>query len=327
MTRTLVVVTVILLAGAPRLRAEDAKVDGTVATGLLVEGPRKGIFDNEFKIGVKTKRSHGVRGEGEIRGRSHNPEVKLRKAVIDYAGDDGFGVRIGIDKKVLGTEYEYGDRLRLSPERTMIYRKLETLAYVGHEMAARLRWENVAGWDLAASLGYSDSRNTNMMGSVQRSECLGTMLCGVWGLSQLNRIEGTNQTGWATVWSLWNAPGETDPATYEVVVGKDAFETFYARFFGHEADVHFLGARGSWGLLGRGVDDDRLQPFVLLGVLWPDAKKSAVNALSGGFGIKFVLDRFRIAAVVEAVAANSRVDLKERSYENSRAALQGAVDF
>jgi hypothetical protein len=310
------------LASTPVL-ADDVKIDGRVETGFRVEAFERGRFRSELVAEIKSRREAFWRAEAEIRGRSDAKDVKLREAFLDYR-DKGEAreFRIGQTKKILGLEYERGERSRPAPERAAIYRKLETMALVGRETVARYGLgDGVSAARHTLSLGYAEARDTDLIYAVQ-APLGGDHHAGAWLLAQADRIEEKEQFVWATVGSYWY---ETDAlwASAEFFAGKDPFESHYESLYGDAKAVHFAALKLEIAPLVRAA----WQPFAQLSGILHDVSATGSNTLTAMAGVNRLWKDLKVAMMVEAVGTTSPLDRRKRDYDDSLAVVQGSYYF
>jgi len=242
---------------------------------LFVEKPGTSEAEPEAEVQVKlkTKRRAGTRAFVKIEGRYYDRDLYLKDAYIDHAASSRLRLRLGIDKKTLGLEYQESSGERLTLHRSHVYQQLETLGLAGRQLELRVLTRpdrGKSGFYLDLTLGMDGSRNQNALASLRRRE--GPFGWGAWGLVERHRIEHTYLPVWAVVCSSWIDTGAIRVAT-ELFAGVDPLSTEFERTLGDGHTVAFYGPRGELALRFALSERWKLEPFVQGSLLARDARE------------------------------------------------------
>lgn len=247
------------------------KLDGVVR--LFIEKPGTGEAEPEAEVQVRLKSERRARTRAvlKVEGRYYDRYLDIKDAYLDHALDRGMYLRLGIDKKVLGLEYQESSRKRLTLHRSHVYQMLETLGLAGRQLEFRLltRPAQRVGLYADISVGIDGSRNQNALGSLRYRA--GPFGWGAWGLVERHRIEHTYLPVWALVSSWWVESGAVRVAT-ELFAGVDALATEFERIVGDGHTVAFYGPRGELALRFALSERWNLEPFVQGSLLARDAR-------------------------------------------------------
>jgi len=266
----------------PAWAEKTDKLAGVVR--LFVEKPGAGEAapEAEVQVKLKTKRRARTRAVLKVEGRYYDRDIIIKDAYLDHAVDRGLQLRLGIDKKTLGLEYQESSQQRLTLHRSHVYEMLETLGLAGRQLEFRLLTRpssGRAGLYADFSLGMDGSRNQNALGSLRYR--LGPFGWGSWGLLERHRIDHTYLPVWAFVSSWWVDTGAIRVAT-ELFAGVDALATEFERTFGDGHTVAFYGPRGEVALRFRLSEHFYLEPFVQGSLLARDAREPAAGYQAQG---------------------------------------------
>jgi hypothetical protein len=275
LARAQIALVLVSLVGLLTKPARADKLSGVVR--LYVEKPGESEAKPEAEVQVKltTKRRAGTRAVIKVEGRYYDRDLYIKDAYLDHAARPGLGLRLGIDKKVLGLEYEEPNSTRLTLHRSHVYQTLETLGLVGRQLELRLLTRPVSassGLYADLGLGMDGSRNQNVLGSLRYR--VGDFGWGAWGLVERHRIEHTSIPVWAAVASAWLDTGDIRVAT-ELFSGVDAASTEFEQTHGDGHTVAFYGPRGEFALRLRLTRRWSLEPFVQGSLLARDARAPA----------------------------------------------------
>jgi len=331
----------LLILPVSKASAADFKFDGSVSIGGRVKGDKSGEAQHEAKLDLSTKRKDGTRAVIELEGESDDDRVKLREAFIDhrFAGDgekDADTAQstlvFGQTKKILGLEYENGDKARPLLRRSIVYRRMEEFGYVGRELIVRYETESTpttAGYSLGG--GYARSLDAHLLASLRSAgvdgEASSPWRTGAWILLQRDRIDGGNQFAYALMTSLWRRT-ESRTTEVEAVYGLDPFESEFHRLFGDKKPRNFAGLKllHAWRT---GSDLDKgLEPITSASVLVHDVDDADFNSLSLLLGMNWRFSKELVLGFnVEGIATNSRLDKAKRAYEESNVGLELSYYF
>ena len=117
--------------------ADDIKFEGEVSTGVKVEGFKNGKAETEAELKIETKRVDSIKAHIDLEMDSKDREVELDEVYLDAKFSEENKLVFGLTKKIIGLEYERSNKQRMPLSRTLIYRKLESFAYVGKETTVR----------------------------------------------------------------------------------------------------------------------------------------------------------------------------------------------
>ncbi|HEU5076661.1 MAG TPA: hypothetical protein VFU02_20870 [Polyangiaceae bacterium] len=285
LTRTCLLALVLAIAARVALTPAEARadeLDGVVR--LFVEKPGKSEAEPEAEVQVKlkTKRRRGTRAVLKVEGRYYDRDLYIKDAYLDHAVNRAHHLRLGIDKKTLGLEYQESSDERLTLHRSHVYQRLETLGLAGRQL--EFRWltrprDSDAGMYADLGVGMDGSRNQNALASLRYR--LGPFGWGAWGLIERHRIEHTYLPVWAAVCSWWVDTGAIRVAT-ELFGGTDALATEFERTHGDGHTVAFYGPRAEVALRIPLTEHWSLEPFVQGSLLARDAREPSAGHQAQG---------------------------------------------
>ena len=304
--------------------AGEVKFQGEVSSGVEVVEFKNGRSKTEAELKLETDRTEGVKAVLEFEVSNNDPDVELEEIYIDKKMESGNKVILGVTKKILGLEYQRSDRKRLPISRTLIYRKLETFAYVGKETTLRYETDQEDSTCFTVSAGYAASLDYNIMGLVKSD--LGNDLSLLWtGLVQSDKITNSRQMVWATTFSLL-LDSDSMLAEAELIGGQDPFESDFEKTFGDGRKVVFAGAKLLYGLkLG---DQGRYQPFLSYSNVRHDLDFIRYYSDEYLFGLEYKATKMlSFAGNLNLVSTNSRSDYERRYWNDSSVSLNAKLRF
>jgi len=310
-------------------RAEDKdELDGVARLFVEKPGTAEAEPEAEVQVRLKTKRRARTRAVIKVEGRYYDRYVSIKDAYLDHAIDDALHLRLGIDKKVLGLEYQESSRKRLTLHRSHVYEMLESLGLAGRQLEFRLLTRPDSGRDgLFAdfSVGMDGSRNQNALASLRYR--LGPFGWGSWGLLERHRIEHTYLPVWALVSSWWVESGFIRVAT-ELFAGVDAFATEFERTLGDGHTVAFYGPRGEVALRFALSERWNLEPFVQGSLLTRDAREPEAGYQAQGLmGLNLRSKRLTFRTNVEVVAERGSSTSEANESPQRRANYHASAAF
>jgi hypothetical protein len=314
----------LLCLGTDSLAAGDIKFEGEVTSGVEVVEFKNGKSTTEAELSLETDRKEGVKAVLEFEVSNVDTELELEEIYIDKKQESGSNIILGVTKKILGLEYEQSDNKRLPISRTLIYRKLDTFAYVGKETTLRYESDQESGTYYTLSAGYAASLDYNIMGLVQTE--ISSNLSFLWtGLVQSDKITNGRQMVWATTFSLL-LDSEASTLESELIGGQDPFESDFEKTFGDGRKVIFAGAKFLYGLkLG---DNDQYRPFFSYSNVRHDLKYVRYYSDEYLFGLEFNATKMlSFAGNLNLVSSNSRIDHKRRYWNDSSVTLNAKLRF
>lgn len=306
--------------------AKDVKISGELTSGIEVEEFKNGKAETEAELKIESDRTEGVKGVLEIELSSIDREVEVEEVFIDRKFDSGNKLIIGLTKKILGLEYDRSKRQRMPEARTLIYRKLETFAYVGHESTIRFesKDDDHNSVSYKYSFGYAESLDSNVAG--QMTVPLDEGLSVGWsGLVQSDKINQGRQIVWASALSLL-MDVERSLAEVELIGGVDPFESEFEKTFGDSKNVIFAGAKLLYGVrLGDGM---KYQPFVAYSNVRHDLEYIRYYSAEYLMGLNyFMAKNLQISANVGLVGTNSRINYDKKTWNDSKVSIAASLFF
>lgn len=304
--------------------ATEVKFEGEVSSGVEVIEFKNGRSKTEAELKLETDRKDGVKAVLEFEVSNNNPDVELEEIYIDKKMETGSKVILGVTKKILGLEYERSENKRLPVSRTLIYRKLETFAFVGKETTLRYESDQDSRTYFTVSAGYAASLDYNIMSLVKAD--LGKDLSVLWtGLVQSDKITNSRQMVWATTFSLL-LDSDSMLAEAELIGGQDPFESDFEKTFGDGRKVVFAGAKILYGLkLG---DQRNYQPFVAYSNVRHDLDFVRYHSEEYLLGLEYKATKLlSFSSNLNLVSTNSRVDYDRRYWNDSSVCLNAKLRF
>ncbi len=321
----------VLIALATLLAPANAGADqvgGVVRLFVEKPGTSEAEPEAEVQVKLKTKRRAGTRAFVKVEGRYYERDLRLKDAYIDHKVDDGLRLRLGIDKKTLGLEYQESSDERLTLHRSHAYQFLETLGLAGRQLELRVLTRperGTSGVYADFTLGMDGSRNQNALVSLRHR--VGPFGWGGWGLAERRRIEHTYLPVLAGVGSLWIDIGAFRVAT-ELFAGVDPLSTEFERTHGDGHTVAFYGPRGELAARLGLSERWQLEPFLQGSLLARDAQEpSAGHQAQALLGLNLRSKRLVFRTSAELVAEQSSVagepteSLQRRARYHASAAL------
>lgn len=286
--------------------ARADEVGGVVRLFVEKPGSSEAEPEAEVQVKLKTKRRAGTRAFVKVEGRYYDRDLYIKDAYLDHAVNPRLRLRLGIDKKTLGLEYQESSDDRLTLHRSHVYQQLETLGLVGRQLELRMLTRperGRSGLSADFSVGMDGSRNQNALASLRYR--LGPFGGGAWGLAERHRIEHTYLPVWALVCSSWLDTGAIRVAT-ELFAGVDALSTEFERTHGDGHTVAFYGPRGEIAVRFALTQRWALEPFVQGSLLARDAQKpSAGHQAQALVGLNLRSKRLVFRTNAELVAERS----------------------
>lgn len=311
-------------ADSTLLAAGEIKFEGEVSSGVEIVEFKNGQSKTEAELKLETERTDGLKAALEFEVSNSDKDVRLEEIYIDKKMESGSKVILGVTKKILGLEYERSNKKRLPISRTLIYRKLETFAFVGKETTIRYESDTTGETLFTVSAGYAASLDYNLMGLVKTD--IGQNLSLLWtGLVQSDKITNGRQMVWATTFSLL-LDSDSHLMEAELVGGQDPFESDFEKTFGEGRKVIFAGVKLLYGLkLG---DQGRYQPFVSYSNVRHDLDFIRYYSDEYLVGLEYKATKmFSVAGNLNLVSTNSRIDHDRRYWNDSSVALNAKLRF
>jgi hypothetical protein len=305
---------------------EGVKVEGEVKTGVEVLEFKNGKAVTEAQLKIETKRVDSVKAKIELEMDNLDRVVEMEEVFLDKKFSDEQKLVIGLTKKIIGLEYERSDNERMPLSRTLVYRKLETFAFVGRETTVRYisEDENKKAKFFKASLGYADSLDYNI--SSIFSLPVGGDLSVLWsGLVQSDKINKGRQLAWATAFSaLYDS--ETMLLEAELFAGIDPYESEFEKAFGSGRTVHFGAAKFLAGMRLGG--ESQYEPFLGYSNVRHDVEYVRYYSAEYLAGLNYYINKaFTLAANMSLVATNSRFDYSKFTWNDSSVEFSAGMRF
>ncbi len=276
------VLPAVVLAGLIPRVAEATRVDGEVRLYAERESGTPTQPEAEVQLALRTKRIAGTRAIVKLEGHYYAQDCYIKDAYLDHRLNQTLSLRLGVDKKTLGLEYQLGNRQRLTLHRSNLYQTLESLALVGRQLELRLLRKPERGGDglhADVGLGMDGSRNENALGSlrIQTSQ----VGFGAWSLLEHHRVDASYLWIWAFAASAWVDSRWVRVAT-ELFSGVDAGATEFEREAGDGHRVVFYGPRSEVAVHLPLSRQWAFEPFVQGALLAHDAKRPSSGYRSVG---------------------------------------------
>jgi hypothetical protein len=313
--------------------------------GLGAESdPRGNVEDNfEVRLGFKTKRRENIRAFIELKANENSRDASVHEAFADYRTADKISrLRAGRGKKILGWEYEYSTRDRLSIHRSLAYQYLADRSSVGRDYFLEYQWrspstivdpgdepgpdaslliEPETRWKLSTSIHYDESK--------QAAVILSTIFTPnpIWAFG-----------GWVSWQNVRNQFRKSDylilvlsslfhsgshRAAVELFQGSDPYRTEVERFYGSGRGVHFGSIKAEYGFsLGN------WNPYLVTTFIARDLAHFGDRTTEGVFGMRFfVSSDLSMAAEFKAVESVADFDLSTLSYDYTSGAFLARYYF
>jgi hypothetical protein len=320
----LFIFSILFCFGTVASAAGEVKFEGEVNSGVKVEEFKNGQAKTEAELKLETDRKEGVKAVLEFEVSNVDTELEIEEIYIDKKQESGSKIILGVTKKVLGLEYERSDAKRLPISRTLIYRKLDTFAYVGKETTLRYESDQESGTSFTLSAGYAASLDYNIMGLLQTD--LGSNLSFLWtGLVQSDKITNGRQMVWATTFSIL-LDDDSSVLESELIGGQDPFESDFEKTFGDGRKVVFAGAKLLYGLrLGK---NRQYLPFLAYSNVRHDLKYVRYYSDEYLFGLEYNATKMlSFAGNLNLVSSNSRIDYERRYWNDSSVTVNAKLRF
>lgn len=305
---------------------KEVNVSGEVITGIEIEEFKNGKAETAAEVKIESERNDGIKGVLEIEMSNIDREVKLEEVFIDRKFDSGNKLVIGLTKKILGLEYDRSARERMPDSRTLIYRKLETFAYVGYETTIRYeaKPEDQDSISYKYSFGYADSLDFNISGLIM-IPLNGDLSVGWSGLVQSDKINKGRQVVWASALSLL-FDSEMTLAEGELIGGVDPFESEFEKTFGDSRNVLFAGGKLLGGLkLGEGL---KYEPFLAYSNVRHDWEYIRYYSAEYLAGLNYhATKNLKVSANLSLVSTNSRIDYEKTNWNDSTVSFAASLYF
>lgn len=298
--------------------------DGYVAMDLEVEGTDKAVADGTLKLKLETRRQQNIKARADIELNYNDREAVIEKLQVDYRVDKKNQWIAGISKKVMGLEYEFGKRSRLTVHRSPIYQKMEEQGIVGHQYSFAWDRKLKKKVHLISTVGADNGRNYNGMLSVQkRKKSRGA---GAWYLLEAHRINNDHIPVFVQSYAFWYRPQQGGIAL-ELFHGIDAGRTEYEKMFGNRRAVHFTGAKFEISTNHRLGNQITLTPLFQSSFWMDDVAHPGGNTLQFLAGMNVTRGRLRVAANVETYGAKLPGHLNERKFNRTNGYVEFAFFF
>ena len=238
--RMLVVGSLIVVASPVVAASESLQLSGRVGMRFRVEDQRRGESDPSVKVKVKTTQRRDYRAVISAAADPDSALITVRDAYVRHQLDAATRVDAGLMKKQLGREMKQSRRHRLSSRRSLIYRQLESFAYIGR--FPQLQWrdnDENATWSVA--VGNSDALDTYVTGHASLDHH-GWFGAGVDVLLQADRIMGGFQPAWVVMPGIWGQH-QTIGYELELVSGLHPDLSEFSRVYGDSSPKHFAGVK------------------------------------------------------------------------------------
>jgi hypothetical protein len=309
---------------APEL---DSKVKGLVFSELEVANFKNGETNHEGRIEYDTKRHQGFEAEFEIRARTKDNEVNVRKAMMNREFDD-WRMGFGYDKKHFGREYTLGHRDRLTIARSPLYRRLEIFTYIGRESVFRFQREashkkERTGYEF--TLGQSEAQNLSVVAH-QNLPFADGWSWGSWGLLQSRKAQEGRQFNWAIAEALtWRT--DRDWFEWEFIGGVDPNESEIEELTGDGQPVYFWGMKTHYGWRYFLSEEEAWEPLVQSSFIVFDTERPAYNSAQLLIGANYYLLPIRVSLNLELIATSDETDTAHRTYDESAGRFEVSFEF
>ena len=294
--------------------------DGYIAVDLKVEGTDKAVADGTLELKLETKREQKVKARADVELNYNDRELVIEALEIDYRVDKKNRWIAGISKKIIGLEYEYGKRHRLTVRRSPLYDKMAEQGLVGRQYS--LAWDRKLKRKVhvVSTVGGDNGRNFNGMLSMQKKTKRSG--AGAWYLLEAHRINQENIPVFVQSYACWYRPSQGG-VVLELFHGIDAGRTEYEKMFGTRRTVHFTGAKfeiSTNHYLGNQIV---LTPLFQSTFWMDDLGHTDENTLQFLLGLNLSRGPLRFAMNVETVGAKLPGQDNERKFNRTN----GYVEF
>lgn len=303
----------LLLAREPNAAAEDVDVSGTIAAGYEVDDNPEP--EAEAEVELETERHGGLRGVIQVEGRYFQGHVFVEDAYLDHKISERLRLQLGVNKKRLGLEYEQGRRERLTPERSLVYQRLEELGIVGRQLNLRVLTEPREDLEVDVTAGTGGNRDVNAL--VHVGGRAGNLGLGVWGLVELRRVDHGYMTIWASAASMWiHTPRYR--AELELLSGIEPVETELERLVGASRRVRFVGSKAEVAVRLPVSSALVIEPLVQSSAIARDAGDLGASTLQLLGGVNLRHGRAVLALAIDVVSESGRAPQGLRFHGQAR---------
>ena len=310
-----VLISLLVIAVAPAAQAIKFKnPDGYAAVDLEVEGMNRAVADGTLKLKLETKRENKVKASTDVELNYNDRELYIEELKIDYKASKRSKWTFGIDKKIIGLEYEHGKKYRLTVKRGPIYKKMEELGIVGRQFTLKYDRKLKKKLHLSTALGGDNGRNFNGTLSLQKKKKDWGL--GSWYLLESHRINQKQIPVFVQSYAFWYRP-EQGAIALELFHGIDAERTEYEKDFGDNRTVHFSGAKfeiSSNHHIGQTLV---LSPLFQTSFWIDDLKHSGGNTLQFLAGVNLTRGRLRFSINAETFGVKLSGNLNERKFNRT----------
>lgn len=273
---------------------------------------------------LKTRRWEGMRALFKVEGWAFHKAIEIKDAYIDYKVAPQVHLQLGYNKKRLGLEYEQSRKNRLSPERSYLYRKMESLGIVGRQLNLRLLLKPQRGLELDVGVGADASQNVNALTRVAYGR--NDWGLGVWGLVESHRINNGYLFTWATALSAWYI-SEQSRAVLELIGGLDSEESEMERLFFEGRRVYFVGPKLELGRRFELSERVQIEPFTQLTLALHDLEDSFYNTIEAVGGVNIRYRRTVTGLTISSQGETERVEPYDRTVRAPRFFAEVRFDF
>lgn len=311
------------LLGAEIAAASDAlDSDGRVEVGANYgERFQRGEILYKAKLRFTSPENHGMKARLKLSAEHDDPVVRMEEAYIRGNLPGPHRLEVGLAKKRLGQEYHQGADERPLIRRSLIYQRLETLAYVGRQPHIRYRYKpKKLGYTLAVAVGAPESLDNNLLLHVTIDDFLGATVMNDL-LLENDRLEHDSQRIWVNMTSfLWPLARGGGSFAWEAVYGVDSLKTEYHRIAGGDDPVYFFGNKLLYNDVWLPEGDRFLAPTLALSQLVEDTGEVALIAHQLIVGLDVRWPQTRLGVNLDFI---SRKDshLADRNLRDSRYTL------
>ncbi len=278
------------------------------------------------KLRLRTRREKKLRSTLQLQGQYFRNDVSVKDIYVDYKFSNSYRLEFGVNKKVLGLEYEESSRERLSPKRSLLYSKMEVLGLVGRQLNLRLQTKPTEHVHADITLGTDGNYNSNLAGKLLYRK--GNWGLGSWGLFELHNITKPRLVMpiWSTVASVWYQSTDNRMAL-EVFGGVDSFASEIMLLHGNGEQKHFAGGKLEFGHTFAWADDIHVEPFGQVSLLWDTVSSPERYSVQAVLGSHLYLSGFRVSGFVDLVRRTDRSEAHRRSNDRPNAYVSGTYFF
>jgi hypothetical protein len=308
------------------------EISGWLRAGISqVYKERYGESFYQGKAQFEVKVSKDLEAQIDIRGESDTHEMELREAYLTADLGKAKGLNFGQSKKRFGLEFQKNKEKLLTIERTLIYRHLEPIGFVGRDLNLRYYRHARSGVrrnGISASIGYNEAHDVTVVGHWERLNTMGSLSFGASAAVQLDQFDTGLEFGRQTVWAFGMEllrDTEAHHVEIEAIIGQDPFASVFERSFGEGENVYFFGGKMLYG--HRFKTSRRLlkafEPVLVASVLAKDIDRFERNTLQFLGGANFYLaPSLRLSLNGDLLLTSTPTDADERSRAGSNVILQ-----